>query len=568
METIGLPNKKRKARFVAQYTLQLRPSDDGNPEEYLLHIGMTAQQYLPVTKKKDIRDSALYIVGDLGSASCFHVSSGKARKLCDFGYPVRSRADGRKHPMSWIKPPRKIGDEEDGGDEEDRIIALSRFCQYAAQTLRDAGFDVEQEYEEMVRTKNPGMIDRKVNNSKLKKRLGISVPNKIILPFMPFLPDGTLHVVDQRHHKNPDIECLVECIRKATAGTKYPIVFTIDHGELRSDVTLRIVAPHEINENGSMIRVIHDNDFYEANKDIPDPHQDTIDQSIAMQHITDSTINEHLAKIDDLTKKIIDEEDKKAIEKAEKAKKQTEAGLSTTWAVATQELAMKQMLAFGMPWRRFVAEPLWPYLADLSLCAPGIPGKKRTRWIIHFPADHDSPVISTACGYSCWHDKYSDNEFLWSWEKGDPNNHHAFLRKDGVVIMFRIRGVDGHIIYDDALLHVPHQERINAMKPIFGGVHRAAAGDGLFYVAGPTTSFNNMSGAKRHPSSFHAWIIEGTKEQAMAVIEPLMCGHTTHLGSHPARPFVLRLPRMLQSLYDPEESVNGNPDDDDSNNDE
>lgn len=528
-----------RGHSIAEYTPEFRQPRgyDGACQGFMLGIGMSIKVYIAVKDRAGISDEGLYLVGDPTSDRCFLLSPGKARKLFGLGYPVRFEGDGRKSPRSWLFGVYgKKAESLDSGEEYDRVTALSEFLSEAMERLREAGCSVEPSYARLSKISTPKILETAVKRD-TKKKLRLRVlPIKtgarvLVPPFIPTLPNGILPVLDLRHDRTPGTDEIIDrLVQSAKEKGKVLNMFSDDCGNIGLDPALK-VSTHD--NHDAILAILHDKDFY-AKNGLKDPYR-TISRPMAVQHIT----------VEELL-----EAEKTETEKEHKAGgKKTVAHFLT---VILQELAIKQMLSNRserpLPWRQFVVEPLWKHLDGVEVCAPGMAGKKYKRWCLSFPKE-DVEVAYNESSLSCWHDRYLENDFLWPWEKGDPNHHYAFIRKQGTVVMFRIGGVEERIVYDATLLSMPHKDRFRVLGPLFSGVHRDDSGQGLLYTSGGVHGVNNISGAKRHMSTFYAWILEGTKEEAENLIEPLLYPCSSRLGTYPARPFLLRFVHILQDLY-------------------
>lgn len=528
-----------RSHSIAEFTPEFRHPRgyDGDCQDFRLSIGMSVKVYITVKDMAGITDKGLYLVGDPTSDRCFLLSSGKARNLFRLGYPVRFEGDGRKSLRPWLFGVYgKKAESLDAGREYDGVTALSEFVLRSIKKLRDAGCSIEQTYARLGRIPTPKTLEAAVKQD-AKKKLGPRVlqvkagARTLAPPFIPVLQDGILPVLDLRHDRIPGTDELINrLVRPVKEEGKVLNLFSDSYGNLGIGPALE-VSTH--GNHDTVLVILHDKDFYAGN-DLKDPYR-TLSHPMAVQHIT---VEEIL------------ESKKKGYGKEAKADRKK--AMAHFLPVILQELAIKQMLSNRnerpLPWRRFVAEPLWNHLEGVDVCAPGKAGKKHNRWCLSFPRE-DEEVVCNESPLSCWHDRYLENGFLWPWEKGDPNHHYAFIRKEGTVVMVRIGGVEERIIYDASLLSMPHKDRFKVLSPLFSGVHRDDSGQGLLYTAGSVHGLNNISGAKRHMSVFYAWVLEGTKEEAEDLVEPLLYPCSSRLGMYPARPFLLRLVRTLHDLY-------------------
>lgn len=487
----------------------------GNNSGFTLRIEMTAKTYVLVDGEPGITDSKnLYLVGNTDCENkCFLLSASRARALYH-KYPVRYQKDGRKNPRNWIYGGTKA-DALDSGEEDDRATMLSRFLSDSEKKLHDAGCSLEPQRRSLGKCKIAN--EKKVKNY-VKQKLNESVAKACIPPFIPILEEGVLPVIDLRADtdRTPGTRDLVDTLVAAKKSKNMDLFFDC-HGNLRKGVALN-VSGHA--EHETAIAILHNKEFYAKTK-TDDPYNPS---RMGWQRLT--------------------------VEDALDDKETLPAIFPTT----LRELAIKQMLTSGTPWRRFVVEPLWESLSGIEVCSAGKPGKKYKRWCISFPRE-DRDVMYRQfdiTASSCWHTAYIENEFLLPHEHGDPNNHYAFIRKDDMVIMVRLGGVAEHVIYDAEALHKPYKERVKDMRPLFTGVHLCAVDldRELFYMTGGVHSFNGKTGAKRHPSSFSAWVLGGSVQQARQLIEPLLYPHSNRLGDYPARPFPIGFASDLFDLYE------------------
>jgi len=511
---------------VAEFVPEFRHQRGNGNSDFRLHIRIIGKTYVSIRNIDDIKDANkhLYLVGNIDD-KCFLLSAWQARNMYKQGYPVRYKKDGRKDLRVWLSGcyGRKA-DALDSGEEDDRATMLSKFFAESAEKLRDAGCSFDLRRVLLGKSKITADVIKAVRKD-IRQKLEAPTAGDFIPPFIPILKEGILPLIDLRvdTDRTPGTHDLVDELIQATAKKPKNLNLFFDcHGNLGTGPTLD-VSEHD--EHETAIAILHNKDFYaDAKNRFKDPYSRNSFQS--WQHLT----------VEDVF----------------------EAGEVSPYIlpVTLQELAIKQMLmgASGerIPWRRFVVEPLWKHIAGVEVCSAGRPGKKYRRWCVSFPQE-DKEVTYESDALSCWHEQYIQNEFLLAHEQGDPYHHYAFIRKDDVVIMIRVGGVDEHVIYDQDALSRPHRDRVKDMAPLVKGVHFCESGRKLFYVTGGVYSFNGKSGSKRHPSCFSAWVLGGSVQQARHLIEPLFYPHSTRLGAYPARPFLLRIPRVLFDLHEAKE---------------
>lgn len=520
-------NNKKDEYFVAEFTISLIPEGPGFPRECSMGLDLSVKIYKPVRDQKDIRGKGSYLVGDPSGDKCYLVSAAKARAMREKGYAVGRKLDGREKIVPWIAA-KTLKDES--VPESDRVLCLSSFARDVLERLREAGCDAEFLRLPFEEVKRPSLLHG-VAKRAARKTLGLSALNaKNLLPFIPTLPGGCLPVHDRRTEKTQPFDVLLERLFPAPPSDgektqKYLSLIKDDDGHLHTSV-----RPIDFCEERHrvVLDIVHEPSFYEKRK-LEDPYGTLATQDVIVQHITDTLI--------------FPEKPKNPAEKLEKLLKQA-------MLVILQEIALKQMVApdSDFAWRRFVQEPLWECLSGLHVCAPGRAGQGYTRWCVSFPED-DAP-LQYGSDIGCWHEDFLDNKYLMPWEQGDEKKHYAFLRKGGVVVMIKVGGVECRILHEPSHLDLPHKERVDTLSSLVKGVRRSRSNGSTVYVCGGVDGFQNLSGQKRHMSAFYAWVLEGTEEDAWAMIEPLLYPGSGRLGGYPARPFALRLPRVLHSLFE------------------
>lgn len=494
------------SRLVADFNHEFRRRDDSG---FTLRIQMATRQYIEVKEPEKINPGTFYLVGVMNRENqCFLLTGSRAKTLFS-RYPIRYPLDGRKDPQNWIFGTGKK-DNVESGQVDDKVTMLSRFIVDTKKKLQDAGCIVETRRRKLGqcdlsgKTSSVGKVKRYVKN-----QLNVSVNRVFVPPVALVLSDGILPVVDLRDPKDRSLST-AELIQRLTENmkSKNMDLYFDEQGRLRQGIRLVISnsTDHEV-----AIAILHEKDFY---KNADDPY----DSLRSWQHLT-----------------------------VENALDKSNASL---FPVTLRELAIKQMLMSNRPWRRFVLEPLWDSLSGVKVCASGKPGKKYAVWRIVFPNEDQPLISSTHCGlHSCWHEDYLEHAFLPDYEKGDKNHHYAWIRKDDVVIMVRLGGVAEHLIYDESALQLPFKARFKVMGAMFAGVHYDVCDQELFYVTGGVYPIHSIHGAKRHPSAFSAWVLEGSVEKAMTLIESWLYPHSRRLGDYPARPFPIGFAKALLDMH-------------------
>jgi hypothetical protein len=280
------------------------------------------------------------------------------------------------------------------------------------------------------------------------------------------------------------------------------------------------IEPFDADKHTSVLRVIHNKDFYDKNG-LDDPYARNKKEACqAAQHITleDTVFSDAKAAI----------------------------------AVVIQELAIAQLINQTSPWRSFFLSDIAEALSGISIVASGHDGEKYPRWEINFPKNPDEPLqfqqVENDFGH--WHgDMFALSRRTA--EHYDKYHHFAWLRKDDLTVCVKQHGVMFRMIHKEDHVKTSHNERIADLRSLFQGVWQGQLDEKtLLYLSGGVNGFDGRFGAKKHMSAFEVEVLKGDIENAKRLIAMLLYPGSSRIGMYPARPFVVtRIASAIQDRF-------------------